>query len=340
MTTQPLHQPLHPSIHAKLSAEYTAFHDSILQYIPPTEKLPFSRTVPSPFASTGLPKLPVQHIEDRTIESYQIRIHLPARRYPAQPISTLIWFHGGGYVNGGLDSETGFLRFLCHHLHIAVLSVNYRHAPEHVYPAAVDDCIAALRHVSDVLVEELNLDARRVAIGGLSAGGQLAVSTALRAAQFAEKVVRPCFQLLICPVLDNTADVCGRWKDSAHAPWLTPSRMLWYRAQYLHSDEDAASQLASPLLAPLESLSALPPTFMVVAGCDLLAPEELLFAKKLRQAHVMVEDKIYLGATHSVLVLAGIHRQGKEVVRDACFALGRALGNDVNEGEIVKGLGL
>jgi acetyl esterase/lipase len=339
MITRSIHQPLHPSIRAKLSAEYAAFHDEILQYIPPTETLPFSRSNASPFSITGLPDVDIHYVEDRSIDDYQIRIFSPSPRQDT-PIPALIWFHGGGYVNGGLGSENGFLRFLCRYLRIIVLSVNYRHAPEHAYPAAINDCIAALQHVSDSLIEEFGLDPQHVAIGGLSAGGQLAASTALHAAQCEGSVIQPCFQMLICPVLDNTANIHGRWKDSSHAPWLTPSRMLWYRSKYLFSDEDAASYLASPLLAPMDDLKSLPATFMAIAGCDLLAPEDFAFAERLREAGISVEEKVYPGATHSVLVLAGVHRDGKIVARDACMALGKALGIDVEEGVVTQALGL
>jgi len=132
--------------------------------------------------------------------------------------------------------------------------------------------------------------------------------------------------MMICPVLDNTASVEGRWKDSQHAPWLTPSRMMWYRSKYLFSDADAANWLVSPVLAPPDIISRSPAAFVATAGCDLLAPEALEFVTRLESGGVEVETKVYEGATHSVLVLAGIHEQGKVLVRDACNALRKAWG--------------
>jgi acetyl esterase/lipase len=339
-------QPLHSSIRSKLSQEYVAFHDAILQYIPRTENLPFdpikSRSQISPFAKTGLEDVEIEKVEDRAVERWQVRIFTPLaqdRQDDKPKTPALLWFHGGGYVMGGLNSENSFLRFVCRHIGCVVLSINYRHAPENPFPAAINDSISAFQHFSSTLIPELNIDSTRVAIGGLSAGGQLAASTSLWVADCGKNVVKPCLQILICPVLDNTAKVEGRWKESQYAPWLTPGRMCWYRSKYLLSATDAANYLASPLLAPSELLRRSPPTFIAVAGCDLLAPEDMEFAKRLDEEGVKVEKLVYEGATHSVLVLAGLQMQGKMVVRDACMALGKAFGVALNINDIETKLG-
>lgn len=117
---------------------------------------------------------------------------------------------------------------------------------------------------------------------------------------------RICFQLLICPVIDNTASTSSIWKDSQYAPWLTPSRMTWYRQHYFPNPIDTKRWDASPCFAPQEVVSQSPKTFLAVAECDLLAPEALRYAEQLRQNGVPTELHVYKGATHSILVLAGL----------------------------------
>lgn len=113
--------------------------------------------------------------------------------------------------------------------------------------------------------------------------------------------------MLICPVIDNTATVQSAWAASQNAPWLTPTRMQWYRQKYFGDDTEKqpAEWTASPCFAPADLLARSPPTFLAIAGCDLLAPEAIAFAEKLRAAGVPIDAQTYPGGTHSVLVLAG-----------------------------------
>jgi acetyl esterase/lipase len=242
----------------------------------------------------------------------------------------LVWFHGGGFVMGGLDSENSFLSMVCNRVRCVVVSVNYRHAPEDPYPAAVEDAVSGLEWVvSGEGREWLQIDRQRVAVGGLSAGGCLAAVVGMKAAEL-ELEVKLRGQLLVCPVIDNTATVEGDgvWKESRHAPWLTPARMTWYREMYFPSEAGksaAANWDASPCFAPEELLAKSPRTWIAVAECDLLAPEERAFAAKLRDSGVEVEVRVYEGATHSVLVLAGVLKIGRRLVEDFCDALKEGL---------------
>jgi len=127
----------------------------------------------------------------------------------------------------------------------------------------------------------------------------------MKAALDSQLPAQPIFQLLICPVIDNTASVSTVWSESQHAPWLTPSRMSWYRQQYLTNVADTKNWDASPCFAAPDLLSRSPSTFLAVAECDLLAPEGLQYGEKLQAAGVPTEMKVYQGATHSILVLAG-----------------------------------
>lgn len=136
----------------------------------------------------------------------------------------------------------------------------------------------------------------------MSSGGCIAATTTLRAV---EDGFRPIAQLLVCPVLDNTATVESRWAKSQFSPWLTPSRMTWYRDLYFSSASETWGWHASPLYASPELIALCPPTFLAVAECDLLAPEAEAYADSLALYGVSTYKRIYTGGTHSLLVLAG-----------------------------------
>jgi acetyl esterase/lipase len=118
-------------------------------------------------------------------------------------------------------------------------------------------------------------------------------------------LVSPVFQLLMDPVIDNTATTSTAWASSQHSPGLTPGRMLWYRAQYFRAASNPLHWDASPNLAPRDVLATSPATWVAVAECDLLAPEQQKYAQLLRDAGVASQDKVYAGAMHWSLVLAG-----------------------------------
>lgn len=136
-------------------------------------------------------------------------------------------------------------------------------------------------------------------------GGGLAATVSMKAALDPEMVEKIVCQILICPVIDNTATVDSVWATSMHSPWLTPSRMTWYRNMYFRSEEETRNWDASPCFAPGEMLRSSPSTFLAIAECDLLAPEAIQYGKALQNSGVNVDAKMYAGATHSVLILAG-----------------------------------
>ncbi|KAK4446632.1 Alpha/Beta hydrolase protein [Podospora aff. communis PSN243] len=335
------HQPLHPSIRNVLEPEYVALHDSILQYVVPTQAQewdPASRSRPSPVAHCAPKLVEVGSIYDKDVNDFQIRVFTPSGNPPANGWPALVWYHGGGWVNGGLNSENAFLTHVCKcmpraNVQCVVISVNYRHAPEHAYPAATNDAFAGLQWVlAPENSKALGIDAYRVAIGGLSAGGGLAASVGLRHAQLSASP-KLLFQVLICPVIDNLATTSTVWSTSQNSPFLTPARMSWYRDRYFqspNSEADRGHWRASPCYAPSEVLDKSADTFIGIAECDLLAPEDLAYAEQLRSQGVKVESKVYKGATHSVLILAGALKSGKELTHDACEALSRALGTSYN----------
>lgn len=127
----------------------------------------------------------------------------------------------------------------------------------------------------------------------------------MRAALGSEFLAKPVFQLLICPVIDNTATEATVWQKSQHAPFLTPARMKWYRGKYFVHSADAGLWNASPCFADEGTLSGSPSTFIAVAECDLLADEAISYGNQLKEVGVETTVKIYKGATHSILLLAG-----------------------------------
>ena len=189
-----------------------------------------------------------------------------------------------------------------------------------MYPAAADDSFLGYQWVvAPEQVAALQLDTSKIALGGLSAGGGLAAIVGMKIASFdpaAKTLPRPVFQMLICPVIDCSVTVDtdpakrAGWQASQHSPWLTPTRMQWYRDQYFGADSAAAARFttswtASPCYAPADLLAASPPTFLAIAGCDLLAPEATAYGAQLSAAGVSVDMQTYPGGTHSILILAG-----------------------------------
>ncbi|MEU6123050.1 alpha/beta hydrolase [Streptomyces sp. NPDC047123] len=220
------------------------------------------RTVPGP---PGAPEIPV-------------RLYLPdPERHPG-PRPTVVFFHGGGYALCGLDSHDATARGLAARAGAAVVSVDYRLAPEHRFPAAVDDAYAALCWAAGECAA-LGGDPGALVAAGDSSGGGLAAAVALRARD--EKGPAIALQVLLYPVLDAAQD-SPSYRENAHGGFLTAAHLRWFWQQYLGPDGDGRHPLASPLRAA--DLGGLPPVHLVTAGCDPLRDEDLAYAERLRAA--------------------------------------------------------
>lgn len=215
---------------------------------------------------------------------------LRARHYRAHPPSTsekpplLVFFHGGGFVIGDLDTHDEPCRILCRYAGVHVLSVDYRLAPEHPFPAAVADALAAFRwavaHAS-----ELGADSHRVAVGGDSAGGNLSAVTSQLAAR--DGGPAPALQLLIYPPVDLTEARAASGRLFAEGFYLTENDRQWSSRHYFAGNErDATDPRASPTLA--EDLSGLAPAIVMTAGFDPLRDEAEAYAEALRKAGTRV----------------------------------------------------
>jgi acetyl esterase len=226
-----------------------------------------------------------------------VRVHRPAS---PGPLPTLFWLFGGGWTLGSVDTADGICRRLAKAVPCQVITVGYRLAPEHPFPAAVHDCHAAIRWIAGH-ADEFGVDPDRLALGGDSAGGNLAAAVTLLAR--AEGGPRFDAQLLVYPNTDQRADTAPA-RDSDDDPLLFNRRSVdWYRGHYLADPADAADPLASPLLA--EDLSGLPPALVITAEYDPLRDEGERYADRLREAGVRIELTRYPGMIHGFFAMPG-----------------------------------
>jgi acetyl esterase len=229
---------------------------------------------------------------------------LPVRTYRpvvTPPRSTVVYFHGGGWVLCDLDTHDPICRELAFRSDVLVVSVGYRLAPEHKFPAAVEDAYAATLWVSEHRVELGEPDGSLV-VAGDSAGGNLAAAVCLMARDRGRPVIR--LQVLIYPVLARAFDN-ESYREFGDGPNLvTRSAMEWYWEQYLPSSEDGTHALASPLLA--RTLAGLPSALIIVAGCDPLRDEGEAYARRLEGSGVDVRCVRFEHGFHGFLGYLGI----------------------------------
>lgn len=216
---------------------------------------------------------------------------VPAAERNAPP-PVLVYFHGGGWVIGDLDTHDTLCRELANGSGCAVVAVDYRMAPEHRFPAAVDDCIAATRWVR-AHAGELGVDASRLAVGGDSAGGNLAAVVAIDARDAGDLALR--FQLLIYPATDQRRGWPSH-EANGQGYLLTKESMDYYHDHYIADKAQDLDWRASPLLHP--DLSKLPPALVLSAGYDPLRDEALQYSHRLtlagnRATHILFERQIH-----------------------------------------------
>lgn len=264
---------------------------------------------------------PMALVEDREIPGpgggIPVRLYVPAETGVADPL--LIYFHGGGWVVGSLETHDRVCRQLAAKSGIRVLSVDYRMGPEHKFPAAVEDAWAVLNHVG-AHAATFGIDHRRIAVGGDSAGGNLAAVVTQMAKITAGTA--PCFQLLIYPGTDMRGGYASR-RELAEGYALTAKDIDYFRTHYLREDADALDPRASPLLR--DALHELPPAHVQTAGYDPLKDEGIAYVEKMCGAGVPVEHKHYPGLIHGYFNMSGAIDAAKAALDDACAALRKAL---------------
>ena len=221
---------------------------------------------------------------------------LPVRIYHprlAGHLPVLVYFHGGGFVLGNLDTHDSVARSLAVGAECVVMSVDYRLAPEHGFPAAVDDCLAAVRWVH-FHATEIGADPTRIAVGGDSAGGNLATVVALRLRDEGGPALAG--QLLVYPVTRLRAPVEGSMAANGEGYFLTASAMAWFENMYIGDSDHASHPHVSPSLA--KDLSGLPPALVITAEFDPLCDQGEAYASRLSEAGVAATHSRYAGAIH------------------------------------------
>jgi acetyl esterase len=248
-----------------------------------------------------------------TPQGVPIRSYRPAGVAKTEALPALVYFHGGGWTIGDLDTHDVLCRQLANGAGCEVFSVEYRLAPEAPFPAAVEDCIAATRFVAK----------GPLAVGGDSAGGNLAAVVALHARDEWKMRGGPsiCFQLLIYPATDQNLET-DSLRRNGQDYLLTRPLMERFRANYLPRPADYADWRASPALA--KSHAGLPPAFVLTAGFDPLLDEGRQYAELLARAGVEVEYRDYPDMIHGFIVMGGVLASANAAVADCCAALRRA----------------
>ena len=276
------------------------------------------------FQALAGPPQAVARIMNRTIpgpaEPIPVRVYWPET---GRKLPVLVYFHGGGWVIGNLDQVDAQCRAIANGAGCVVVSVDYRLAPEHKFPAAVDDAYAAVQYVADH-PSEFHVDASRIAVGGDSAGGNLATVACLIARD--HRGPKIAFQLLVYPVTDYD-DARPSLTEFAEGYFLTRAMMNYFWGHYVASPAEARRPHASPMNA--QNLAGLPPAMVITAECDPIRDQGEAYGRLLQEAGVPVAMKRYDGAIHVFFNLGGVIDSGKQAVADAAAALKAAFAGGV-----------
>jgi len=256
----------------------------------------------------------VETVRERVIQGPGGDLRLRIYRPPGDgPFPLLAFFHGSGFVLCSLDTHDGMCRNLCAGAGYVVVSVDYRLAPEHKYPAGLDDCVFATRWIADH-AGELEGDAQRLVVGGDSAGGNLAAAAALRLRDHGGPPL--VGQLLIYPVTDYHTPGTASYRENAEGYGLTRDTMVWFWDHYLTDATQAADPYVSPLRAA--NLANLPPALVQTAEYDPLRDEGDTYAVKLRAVGTPATLSRWDGMNHGFLFWVGRVDKAGEAMRECC----------------------
>ncbi len=282
---------------------------------PAIDKIPLDQAreqVEKGYAKMKIPSKEVHSVIDTLIPgpvgNIPARIYFPS---DMKNLPLLLFFHGGGWVFFHLDAYDSLCTHLCQASNVIVVSVDYRLAPEHKFPAASDDCIAALKYVA-AHAKEWRGDPDRIILAGDSAGGNLATVTALRVLDEMGPKVKG--QVLLYPVTDYYKPEKPSYNEFAEGYGLTKEAMFWFWDKYLGHEEDKINPHAVPLLA--ENISGLPPALIIVSGYDPLKDEGIAYARRLDEAGVTVKLSVYEDMIHGFLSYIGILKQAETAIEE------------------------
>jgi acetyl esterase len=279
-----------------------------------------ARKVPYQMIELGGAEEPVAQVDTRVIPG---PVQIPVRIYRpslARDLPVLMFFHGGGFVICNLDTHDRACRMLANASGCVVISVDYRLAPEHRFPAAAEDAYSATRYVAEH-AGEFGIDPNRIAVGGDSAGANLATVVALMARDRGGPALK--FQLLIYPVTDFTEHATQSEREYGQGYFLDVELMDWFAEQYFATEVDRHLPYGSPSKA--SDVRGLPPAMVITGECDPLRDQGEAYAEKLQSAGVAVVLKRYEGMIHPFVSLAGIVDAGREAIKESAAAVRQAL---------------
>lgn len=281
-----------PLIHESTPEEFRAYYAS--RQVPPMEQ--------------------IHEVRDISAGGVPCRLYKPNAE---KDLALLVYYHGGGWVIGNVDSHDGICRSLANRAGIAVLSVDYRLAPEHPFPAAAEDALCALRWAHEN-AHEIGIDPHRIAVGGDSAGGNLAAIVAQ------QRPVPLKFQLLIYPATDMTQSFASQ-KENAAGPVLTEQAMEWFIGHYMQDKSRLKDELASPQFSPDALLKGAPPALVITAQFDPLRDEGEAYGVRLIENGVMASIVRFNGQFHSFFGMLGLLDDAESAHQIAATALRKAL---------------
>jgi acetyl esterase len=265
------------------------------------------------------PSPPPPHSKDIIIKGYQgadIRMRLYYPNAGATNLPILLHLHGGGFVGGSIEMDDARCAGLARNAACLVASLDYRLAPEHIFPVAIEDAFCAWQWLM-ANAASVGSDSRRAAISGSSAGGHIAVGMTLVARS--RHAPMPVFQLLTYPVIDPGLDM-GSYRDYAHGPFMTKARMAWYWKQYA-GDAAHSGELWSPLSTPA---TGLPPAHVITAEYDVLRDEGEAYAAHLRKAGVAAAVERHAGMIHGFVSVVPTHPASIEALENSAVILRKA----------------
>ena len=291
-----------------LDADVKSFLDQMVAMnMPPPYKMPIEASRGMPAEQRALMDMPREEVGrrlERTVPGpagpIPVRIYWPAAAERGNPIGVLVMFHGGGFALGDLDTFEGTVRYYCNHAEVVVVDVDYRLAPENKFPAAVEDCFAALCWVSDNAAE-LGVDADRLAVSGGSAGATLTIVCCLLAKERGGPEI--ALQVPVLPSLTFEQDPPYPSRAELDDDYYGLSRetIQWFADMYLGKPGDALDVRASPILAP--DYTGLPPALVITGGYCPFRDEGRHYADRLREDGVDVEYTCYEGASHAAIAI-------------------------------------
>ncbi|CAB4757480.1 MAG: alpha/beta hydrolase fold domain-containing protein [Actinobacteria bacterium] len=289
---------------AMAAANMNPFEDDIL-----------AKTAPQLRAALAVNRAPVAEVpiakfEDRSIAGFRsdpipVRVYWPADDGVVRP--AIVYYHGGGWVIGGLDTHDNAARLLANAADAVVVFVDYRLAPEAVFPTAVEDCYEGLQWTA-TNAAELSIDPQRLAVAGDSAGGNLAAVVALMSRDRGGPALR--YQLLVYPCTDMEPSKWPSMSENKNGYFLTTDSMAWFYDQYVPDASDRTNPYASPIYAP--DLSGLPPAFVITAEFDPLRDEGEAYAARLRDAGVATDLQRFDGMIHGFFGMTAMFEQARD----------------------------